>query len=231
MFRRAFREVSTRQIPLEIREYGTLDGVAITDPYGTAHPAAEHDKRRRLEAIYAQDPRTARQLVQSRVAGMHGSMSGSLPGFSRLGALMSRHDLLADGETVLTGEHVAAQSIGQPWVSAADWKDPHTLRSYAKDSGPLTEEGLSADIAEIDGILAPYIAKGQYDPNALFVREKRLLEQRRDAIRQADDSNDHALLVANFPVLYGINTDGLPHDQTGWYDRSSPAGTVYRDAG
>jgi hypothetical protein len=192
----------------EIVSNKTLDGVEITKWYGTGSVGNSSLKLARLLYVYEQDPRAARLLVGNHIGGFHGSRSGSLWGVLTQGGLLSAEEARSVGQRVSTGERAYSPEGGQPTISFADWRASDSIRRYAGTAAaPMTVEDIVRGKRELEDDYAENHAMFG-DQHPFTYNSKHLIETAQaeiDFLREHPDSLEAQLLLANFPIAYGID--------------------------
>ncbi|HEY5152694.1 MAG TPA: hypothetical protein VII55_01845 [Candidatus Saccharimonadales bacterium] len=187
----------------------SLDGHELPPLMGRWGVVDKQIRTSRLLTLYGYDPELASVIVERNVAGFHGSQSGSLMNVLR-GGLLPAEQLRAEGSMVSTGERMSWSAKGQDSTSFVDWRDKSVLKTYAPDGGPLTLEKLMANRDEI--VAAAAANSKTRGEDHIFARNFRL--QAEDISRQIafieahPDSEEAQLMLANFPVAYGMDISG-----------------------
>ncbi len=212
LFKRAERIIShnpEKARPVnEIITKNSLDGVPIQPVLGKYAFYDVFLKADRFLAIFENNERVARELVQNKIAGFHASSSASIVGVLRQGLVSSR-ELQEKGIPVVSGERTYTRKGGHSTISFADWRASGTL-DYYKQGG---EELTAAILREHADELSKSVQQNDsgYSEDHPFLVNGADVARDRYAIAERLESNPYSLeaqlIVANFPVAYGISLD------------------------
>jgi hypothetical protein len=174
-------------------------------------------KLHRISTLLEHHPEVGLAITETQVAGFHGTSSAALPGIVACGGLVTAEKALRDGQELFTGERQHSKIGGQDFISFADWREPASIRHYARYPGqPLTLESLRAEeelwqteLTSMDAMLKKYsqneeqAAKNPYVQNA---RQKLVtIGAIRDYLLHAPDGPQKHLIQQNFPIALGVN--------------------------
>lgn len=180
-----------------------LNGYDIPETFGERTNTNGMAKASRLLEIYEQDEHLANTLAESSIAGFHGSRSGALISVLNHG-LLSADEARRNGIDIVSGERIYSNIGGQEYVSYADWAFPKSIARYTKAKQPVTIESLQDEIKVAQEALTEQDLPGFYKYNL----EQSVLDAQNQLQQIQEHPADEAtrLMVANFPVVYGIDT-------------------------
>ena len=197
----------------EIALTGTLPNAPEeTRPYGFHNDWLT--KRQRTVELYDNDPNLTRTLLAHEIAGFHGTYSGSLLSILTKGALLSEEQLNATGNTLHTGERGALSSSAklQEDVAFADWSQPQSLKAYANPNArPKTLDTYRRQLANLDQEIAQTTSPQLTTLVEKFKKERNYIKKTLTFLEENADSEEAELILANYPILYGVTTEGIQH--------------------
>lgn len=187
-----------------------LNNIPITPDLGEWNVYQQFDKRIKVLDIYNENPELARLIVAERVAGFHGSRSGSLWGVIEHDGLLSAAEARSKGQILASGERTYSQESGQDAISFADFRFPETIRHYARSKIiPRTVEDLKREYSEV--VAAKEEAIRQWGPRHPFAYNSALvakdIQEQINFVQNNPHSVEAELMLANFPVAYGVSID------------------------
>lgn len=189
---------------------GTYD---LTKPLGKFDYTSELEKRMRALELYERDPDLAGDLINLRIAGFHGSDSGALLSVIEQGGLLPGSELEAREILISGGERVYSRQGHS--ISFADWRAPESIREY-------TASRPYAGVEEIRRLAAAELAvaernEGEYGETLSAINRRKIansLNRMADFVEENPDTLKAQLMLANFPIAFGVCVDGLPTVET-----------------
>ncbi|HSD56359.1 MAG TPA: hypothetical protein VLA92_04365 [Candidatus Saccharimonadales bacterium] len=178
-----------------------------------------------IQAMLEDNPQTAEAILSNRIAGFHGTSSAALYSILCEGGLVTAQRAQQENIPLSTGERLVSERTGQDTISFADWRATDTLAHYSQvNAQPLTKETSFDRILDLED---------QHRKRARFlemldisVEEDdaacNLQQQIKDAKRDYDyllqdpDGLEADLMRLNFPMLVGVNVDGLRQNVSQW---------------
>jgi hypothetical protein len=171
-----------------------------------------------IRAMLEDNPQTAEAILSKRIAGFHGTSSAALYGILSEGGLVTAQRARQDGIPLSTGERLTSERTGQETISFADWRATDKLAHYSRvDAQPLNEAGIIDRLAVFDGQLTQRIRFLEMlgipieDDDAAYNLQQQIIDAKRDRdfLAQEPQGLEADLMRLNFPVLVGVNVDGL----------------------
>lgn len=208
-----------REDLMEIAKTGSLREKAFAQK-GVARGSRwtnEFIRRNTLLAIYSQNPELALFLIGEDVEGLHGATSGALLPVLEEG-LKPLEELRREGKQVLGGERQFAGESIRNGTSFVEWHEANGIRNYIGNGEPVTIEGLQAESARLKAQVAGTGIGGPPNPaRDLFLENTNKSIQETDALigylqappKTERDALQHELIRKNFPVIFGVNLNGL----------------------
>lgn len=194
----------------EVISRNTLDGESIPEPLGKMRDADAGiiDKQRQLLKIYQEDPETAQVLVAENISGFHAANSGGLLSVLKHGLLSAADARDQQGIVITGGERMAYMSDGpRKTVSFADWKDPGSIRSYARIDfdTPQTKRSLRKEARRL-GKVASNAPEYLSETAQILADDAQAVYKK---VKTNEDPLETELILANFPVAYGIDVEDI----------------------
>ena len=209
---------ATQAAIAEILNNQSLNGKPVPKIMGKWGYTNKAEKIVRFLSIYEQDQALAETLIDKSVYGFHASSSAALYGILEEGALLPAQDVRRQGKPLRTGERTfSPHADGDDSISFADWRAPDSVKRYAGLDIRLTLDDLRQDVLDGTSQLERYheiLADGSVN---IYARNlKRLIAERAKTfnfVKTHPDSLESKLILANFPIAYGVNIDGLPEHE------------------
>ncbi|MDR1970072.1 MAG: hypothetical protein LBQ11_01870 [Candidatus Nomurabacteria bacterium] len=196
----------------EILNHNKLHGQPIPELTGRWGGDDGYKKATQLLKIYEKDPETAGLLVKKNIAGFHATNSSTLLNVLQNG-LLPASKLREQDEMITSGEHYYTGGK-QRAVSFVDWREPKVIAEYA---GINDDHYEKLSFGRIDHYISIYElqkdkfanlgADAQVASLGLMVKD---LQRKREFLQSPSeaDAEKAALIIANFPVAYGIDASG-----------------------
>lgn len=171
-----------------------------------------------IQAMLEDNPQTAEAILSNRIAGFHGTSSAALYGILTEGGLVTAQRAQQDNIPLSTGERLVAERTGQDTISFADWRATDTLAHYSQTNArPFTEENSSNRLFDLEDQhrkrthFLEALSISVEDDDVTYNLQAQIKDAKRDYdfIRQDPQGLEADLMRLNFPMLVGVNVDGL----------------------
>lgn len=191
---------------------GSLKGKVLPPLLGTGGNGGQPDKLRKFLHIYQQDPVLAEAIASREVAGFHASRSGALLSTLQRGIMPASVIRQSEDIAMVAGERTFSPIEGQSDVSLTDWRSPAFIARHAGTGRRLNKVDFELMQAKVLNTAEAYETEGQADsPVARNARQIAAdLEEQLAYIDEHPDSEETQLMLANFPVAYGVSIAGMP---------------------
>lgn len=191
---------------------GSLKDNILPPLLGKGGNGSQPGKLRKFLSIYQQDPVLAEAIAQGYVAGFHASRSGALLSTLQRGIMPASVIRQSDDIPMVSGERTFSPDGGQPDVSLTDWRAPATIARHATEGRPLKKIDFELMLNKVLATAESQEADGYGDgPIARNSRQVAAdLEAQLAYIDEHPDSEETQLMLANFPVAYGVSIAGMP---------------------
>lgn len=216
MFPLAEVEKKRRKL-LEIAINGSLNGERINPSQPGGGPARNYiDQRTKLIGIYSKNTELAEAIVHYNIVGVHGATSGTIPGVLENG-LVPLSELDEKAKLIVSGEQIFASEAMQKTTSFVHWDRIDDIKMYFGEGSSITSDLLIDQITKLEKGLSEMMERDHHKEDGNFTqnfrklieRNKKMLTFLQTPAKNEEESLLQDLVMQNFPVVYGINLQGI----------------------